>query len=104
MKTFEQYFHDSGTGGYPLRTILENLTDEEIEDSVKEFAKEYSRSLCKELTSVAYQANNHARRMANKPHYMHGNLKEVDLGHIEERAEWLAENFGSNDEPKIVQS
>lgn len=49
MKTFEQYFHDSGTGGYPLRTILDNLTDEEIEDSVKEYAQDYARSACEDL-------------------------------------------------------
>ena len=47
MKTFEQYFHDSGTGGYPLRDILDNLADEEIEDSVKEFAQEYAQKVCK---------------------------------------------------------
>ena len=64
MKTFEQYLHDSGTGGYPLRTILDNLTDEEIEDSVKEYAKEYARKACthqngliKEFLQVLIDAN-----------------------------------------------
>lgn len=49
MKTFEQHLHDSGTGGYPLRDILDNLTDEDIEDSVKEFAKEYAQKACEDL-------------------------------------------------------
>lgn len=49
MKTFEQHLHDSGTGGYPLRDILDNLTDEEIEDSVKEYARDYAQKACEYL-------------------------------------------------------
>src|SRR5690606_29706782 len=42
MKTFEKHLHEEGTGGYPLRDILDNLTDEEIEDSVKNYAMDYA--------------------------------------------------------------
>ena len=38
MKTFEQYLQKE-CGGYKLRTIVDNLLDEQIEESVVEYAK-----------------------------------------------------------------
>lgn len=42
MKTLEKHFHEECTGGYPLRVIIDSLTDDEIEDSVKAYAKNYA--------------------------------------------------------------
>jgi len=37
--TFEKFLQDSGCGGYPLRTMLDNLEYEQIIESINDYAK-----------------------------------------------------------------
>lgn len=52
------------------------------------------------LVEALYEANNQARRLLNR--YDPNNIDEMDR--VNNRAKYLAENFGNNNEPKIIQS
>ena len=92
-----------------LNEIIEKVTcngmRELTEERCRSIAQDYAALRVKEeieiLVRVAYGANNHARRLLNTHDSSNGREREL----IDERAEYLAANYGNdNDEPKIVQS
>jgi len=60
--TFEKFLQDSGCGGYPLRTMLDNLEDEQIVESINDFAKIIAKEAVKKKKEYILRISKKYRR------------------------------------------
>lgn len=58
-----------------------------------------SHKTVEELISIAYEANNHARRLVNK--YC---PEKNEYDRVDRRANWLSENVADNNQSRMVKS